>query len=409
MLFMVFAAGGVVLGLWDNITANFQTNIGLNGLIFIVIFVGCIKIFFQNYCLWGVARYLQKVEDLENDDEADETAAELLSKELKNKEYFLDRQKMQRALEGLQTYGHMQLSAHDAAVIRAKLDRHIKADKSVATYLAGILVMLGLIGTFWGLLITISSVGAAMGDVSKSMAVAGSDESMAAMSHFIDGISKPLQGMGIAFSSSLFGLTGSLFVGMLNFFAGLAQFRFLESVNRWIDAHVPEIGSDIAEPQEMAENAQDHDLKAWLGAFIQLSAKANKRMTMNFAALSQLTEAINRQFLGHSEFMQVQKDIQTSLQSIGKALQDLKSLTNSKQDEAIFSSKLLGVMEANGEKLNNLCEAIQKQAGDQEKTQSELQMKSNELSQISVQISSILQEIDQNSQFVQNRLSKKDT
>ena len=65
------------------------------------------------------------------------------------------------------------------------------------TYLSGVLVMLGLIGTFWGMLDTLNSVGEAMAGLSQSVSGEGG------LGDFINGISKPLEGMGIAFSSSL--------------------------------------------------------------------------------------------------------------------------------------------------------------------------------------------------------------
>jgi len=93
----------------------------------------------------------------------------------------------------------------------------------------GLLVFLGLLGTFWGLLITVSSVG----DTLQSLNVEATD-SASVFTSLREGLQAPLRGMGTAFSSSLFGLTGSLILGFLDLQAGQAQNRFYNELEEWL-------------------------------------------------------------------------------------------------------------------------------------------------------------------------------
>jgi hypothetical protein len=101
-------------------------------------------------------------------------------------------------------------------VIGARLDE----SRDTARYLTGLLVFLGLLGTFWGLIATVGSIGG----VIKSMQ-SGSDAGVM-FDDLKNGLSAPIAGMSISFTSSLFGLAGSLVLGFLDLQAGQAQNRF---------------------------------------------------------------------------------------------------------------------------------------------------------------------------------------
>ena len=100
--------------------------------------------------------------------------------------------------------------------IASRLDE----SRDISRYLIGLLIFLGLLGTFWGLLQTISSVS----DVIATLNV-GSGEMGTVFDDLKKGLQAPLSGMGTAFSSSLFGLAGSLVLGFLELQAGQAQNR----------------------------------------------------------------------------------------------------------------------------------------------------------------------------------------
>lgn len=109
--------------------------------------------------------------------------------------------------------------------IGARLDE----SRDISRYLIGLLIFLGLLGTFWGLLQTIDSVS----NVIASLNV-GSGEMGAVFDDLKSGLQAPLSGMGTAFSSSLFGLAGSLVLGFLELQAGQAQNRFFNDLEDWL-------------------------------------------------------------------------------------------------------------------------------------------------------------------------------
>ncbi len=101
--------------------------------------------------------------------------------------------------------------------------------REINRYMVGLLVFLGLLGTFWGLLQTVNAVGLVIGDLN----VGGSDVA-GAFEELKGGLQSPLAGMGTAFSSSLFGLAGSLVIGFLGLQAGQAQNRFYNDLEEWL-------------------------------------------------------------------------------------------------------------------------------------------------------------------------------
>ena len=109
--------------------------------------------------------------------------------------------------------------------IRGRLDE----SREISRYMIGLLVFLGLLGTFWGLLGTIGSVGEIIG----ALEVGGQNYDKMFQS-LKAGLQKPLQGMGTAFSSSLFGLGGSLILGFIDIQANHAQNRFFNELEEWL-------------------------------------------------------------------------------------------------------------------------------------------------------------------------------
>lgn len=109
--------------------------------------------------------------------------------------------------------------------IQARLDE----TRELSRYMTGLLIFLGLLGTFWGLLLTISSVA----DVIGNMSVAGGDVNEL-FNRLKEGLSRPLAGMGTAFSTSMLGLAGALVLGFLDLTAGQAQNRFFNELEEWL-------------------------------------------------------------------------------------------------------------------------------------------------------------------------------
>ncbi len=119
-----------------------------------------------------------------------------------------------------------------ATAMRSLLDgiaSRLDESRELSRYMTGLLIFLGLLGTFWGLLKTVGAVS----DVIGSMSV-GSGDLNALFEQLKSGLAKPLAGMGTAFSASMFGLAGALVLGFLDLTAGQAQNRFFNELEEWL-------------------------------------------------------------------------------------------------------------------------------------------------------------------------------
>lgn len=132
--------------------------------------------------------------------------------------------------------GRMMISQATMRGILDSIGTRLDEARDVARYLTGLLVFLGLLGTFWGLLETVGSIGR----VVQSLEV-GADAGRV-FEDLKSGIAAPLGGMGIAFSSSLFGLAGSLILGFLDLQASQAQNRFYTDLEDWLSTTVRDLG-----------------------------------------------------------------------------------------------------------------------------------------------------------------------
>lgn len=154
--------------------------------------------------------------------------------------------------------------------VRSRLDEA----RELSRYMIGLLVFLGLLGTFWGLLGTIDAIGSVILELNL-----GDRPFNEVFRDLQAGLLEPLDGMGTAFSSSLFGLGGSLVLGFLDIQAGHAQNRFFNSLEEWLTGltHLVDINSDNAHlltdalsPEELIEQlqrleAENRQLKRQLG------------------------------------------------------------------------------------------------------------------------------------------------
>ena len=123
------------------------------------------------------------------------------------------------------------LSALSMRTLLDGISSRLDESREISRYLIGLLIFLGLLGTFWGLLQTIFSVGAVVQNLS-----AGEGDVVAVFEDLKAGLQAPLTGMGTAFSSSLFGLAGSLVLGFLDLQASQAQNRFYNDLEEWLSS-----------------------------------------------------------------------------------------------------------------------------------------------------------------------------
>ena len=123
----------------------------------------------------------------------------------------------------------LQLSAIGMRSVLDGIASRLDESREISRYATGLLIFLGLLGTFWGLLMTIGSVSA----VIDSMSVGGGDIAEL-FNQLKAGLSEPLRGMAVAFSSSMLGLAGALVLGFLDLQAGQAQNRFYTELEDWL-------------------------------------------------------------------------------------------------------------------------------------------------------------------------------
>jgi hypothetical protein len=187
-----------------------MANPGLNGLILAVTLIGIILAVRQVWRLFPEVRW---VNDLQNETLLPGDAPRLLA-----------------PIAGLVTSraNRASLSVGTTRSLLDAISARLDESRELLRYLAGLLVFLGLLGTFWGLIETVGSVGR----VIQSMRT-GADAGVL-FDELKSGLAAPLQGMGLSFSASLFGLAGSLIVGFLELQAGQAQTRFYTELEDWL-------------------------------------------------------------------------------------------------------------------------------------------------------------------------------
>jgi len=140
------------------------------------------------------------------------------------------------AILGSEQPDRFAISAQTMRAFLDSLSTRLDEARDISRYLTGLLVFLGLLGTFWGLIETVGSVG----NIIKNLQVSGDAGSV--FDTLKQGLAAPLGGMGISFSSSLFGLAGSLILGFLDLQTSQAQNRFYTSFEDWLATTVQDLG-----------------------------------------------------------------------------------------------------------------------------------------------------------------------
>jgi hypothetical protein len=125
--------------------------------------------------------------------------------------------------------GQLTLSPLSMRTVLDSIRMRLDESRDISRYMTGVLIFLGLLGTFWGLLITVGAVGG----IIDGLQIGGGD-GPSVFESLKDGLREPLSGMGTAFSSSLFGLAGALVLGFLDLQATHAQNRFFNELEEWL-------------------------------------------------------------------------------------------------------------------------------------------------------------------------------
>jgi predicted RNase H-like HicB family nuclease len=180
--------------------------------------------------------------------------------------------------------GRMAISSQTMQGLLDSIAARLDEARDMSRYMTGLLVFLGLLGTFWGLIETVSSVG----DVIKGLKVGGDAGVM--FDSLKDGLAAPLKGMGISFSSSLFGLAGSLVLGFLDLQTSQAQNRFYTDLEDWLATTVRDlVESPAAIPPPMGNSGSEIHAAIERLRDVMAEGGSNKAAT---GAMANLAEAI---------------------------------------------------------------------------------------------------------------------
>jgi len=216
MLAFVAICGAIVFVLHKQIELAFMANPALNSLIILVLAVGIALALRQVLRLYPEIAWVNGFR-LSDPNLAVERQPVLLAP--------------MAAILGSRV-GQMAISAQMMRGILDSIATRLDEARDISRYMTGLLVFLGLLGTFWGLIETVGSVGG----VIQGLKATGDAASM--FDSLREGLAAPLSGMGISFSSSLFGLAGSLALGFLDLQSSQAQNRFYTELEDWLSTTV---------------------------------------------------------------------------------------------------------------------------------------------------------------------------
>jgi hypothetical protein len=214
-LFLILAVLLAIIldGQTQQLRRSFMANPGLNGLIIGVLLVGVVYSFRQVLRLYPEINWVNNFRISEPGLAIDKTPVLLapMATMLRDRT------------------GHLSLATGAMRSLLDSVASRLEEQRETTRYLVGLLIFLGLLGTFWGLLATVSTVGDTISALDTN-----AGESVMLFDQLKEGLAGPLKGMGIAFSSSMFGLGGSLILGFLDLQAGHAQGRFYNELEDWL-------------------------------------------------------------------------------------------------------------------------------------------------------------------------------
>lgn len=309
MVVGLVAASGVVFLLWEPITASFFHNPALNAGILAVLAIGTIFIFYQVARLTTDINWIENFQRGGNPGSFDQprllAPLAAMVKDKAHNRLTLNATSLRSVLDGIQ----------------ARLDEH----REISRYLITLLILLGLLGTFWGLLGTINAVTAAI----TGLDLTGSDPATL-FDDLKTSLQGPLAGMGTAFSASLFGLSGSLLLGYLDLQAGQAHNRFFGEVEDWLSGQ-----TRLTSGGAMMEG--DQPVPAYIQALLEQTAESldNLQRTIsrteadrlaasnNFKVLADHMIALTDQLRAQQQVVQRLMETQTDMRSVIAKLADV--------------------------------------------------------------------------------------
>jgi hypothetical protein len=226
MLVFLVLCSLLLVVLYRQIITAFFANPGLNALIGLVLLIGIILSFRQVIRLYPEVAWVNNFRIADPGLAAEERYPTLLAP--------------MAAILGGERIGRMSISQQTMRHLLDSIATRLDEARDISRYMTGLLVFLGLLGTFWGLIETVGSVG----KVIDGLKVGG--DAGALFDTLKEGLAAPLGGMGISFSSSLFGLAGSLILGFLDLQSSQAQNRFYTDLEDWLASTVRQYAGETA-------------------------------------------------------------------------------------------------------------------------------------------------------------------
>jgi hypothetical protein len=276
MIIALVLVGAGVVFLYGQISAVFASNPYLNGAILGIFGIGLLA------CFWQVALLIAAVSWLEG------FAIDRPGHEFVNPPRLL----VSLAAILRDRRARSSISTSSSRAILDAVATRIDEMRDITRYITNLLVLVGLLGTFWGL----SNVVPGIVETMRSLNLSGEESSISVFNDLMGGLNTQLEGMGTAFASSLLGLASSLVVGLLDLFASHGQNRFYRELEEWLSSIVrivPEgdegraVHSGAGYSADMLDRSADQ-----IDALVQLARRSEEGRAESEARLSRLTEAV---------------------------------------------------------------------------------------------------------------------
>lgn len=314
MIFFLVAFAAVAALLYAPLKGAFLANSVFNGMILGVLLLGIVYIFRQVLLLYPEVAWIER---------------------FRRSQPEASTQAPPRLLGPMATMlgereGRVSLSALSLRSLLDSISSRLDESRDISRYMIGLLIYLGLLGTFWGLLQTVASTAGGIAMLRES--AGGGGDLGILVNDFLRGLEGPLEGMGTAFSSSLFGLAGSLVLGFFDLQAGQAQNRFYNDLEEWLSGLTRlSSGSLVAEG--------DQPVPAYIQALLEQTADGleNLQRTLargeesriavdgNLAVLTERLAALTDQMRTEQSLMAKLAENQTDLKSVLSRLADVAS------------------------------------------------------------------------------------
>ena len=214
--------------------------------------------------------------------------------------------------------GRLSLSTMSMRTLLDTIQTRIDESHEISRYFIGLLIFLGLLGTFWGLLDTVNAVGETIGGLSG-----GSSDPVALFEDLKGGLEAPLSGMGTAFSSSLFGLAGSLVLGFLELNSAQAHNRFVNELEEWLSSVTKLSSAGVAGEGDQPVSAYVHALLEKTADSMEQLQRTVARGEEDRAAINQNLAALTERLSNLTDHMRTEQSVMLSIAETQASLKPL--------------------------------------------------------------------------------------